>query len=213
MDTAKTTMYQGELVGGLLFQQPLHRGSLLTATQVTDLHRDNPIDTHKQEVETRCRLSIWYSRSHKGTRVVEQKANQLQIAYAVKELAYLRHLRAVVQESVAGTPQTKVAFDAGISQAEVSRILKRVKLVPGMIEECPRETILLGVIGEITHSEMMHRLEAWPYSFARDVEPENPLSERATGTWDQVTNALHRGLLSESDYEHLMERARSASVA
>jgi hypothetical protein len=144
---------------------------------------------------------------------VPQSANQLQVAYAEKELAQLRHLRAVVEASAHGTSQTAIALDAGISQAEVSRILRRVSLVPSMIENSPREIILRWVVGEETHASMMRKLETWDYSFARDVEPDNPLGSRSSGSWDQVTDALHRGFLSDSDYENLLQRARASTSA
>lgn len=132
--------------------------------------------------------------------------SRIQVAAAREELARLEKLRAIDQAAHIGRPQTAIAMEAGISQAEVSRIIKRIKFVPSMLERFPREVVLEAVAGQITHAKMMDELRNWDYSYARDAEPQNPLSVRTSGSWDQVTEAFHRGLIDSTDYEFLQQR-------
>ncbi|WP_024819028.1 hypothetical protein [Arthrobacter sp. 31Y] len=134
----------------------------------------------------------------------------LQIAYAQKELARLDHIRAVMSAHKDGASQTAIANDAGISQAEVSRILRRIEAVPGAVARSPREVILRHAAGQLDHTSMLTELVSWNYSFAQDAEPENPLSVRTSGSWEQVTDALHRGLLSDDDFDYLLEHVRKS---
>ncbi|MCM0616737.1 hypothetical protein HAV21_05870 [Paenarthrobacter sp. MSM-2-10-13] len=136
----------------------------------------------------------------------------LQIAYAQKELARLDHIRAVMAAHKDGASQTAIANDAGISQAEVSRILRRVEAVPAAIARSPREVILRHAAGQLDHASMLTELVSWNYSFAQDAQPENPLSVRTSGSWEQVTDALHRGLLSDDDFDYLLEHVRRSSA-
>lgn len=139
--------------------------------------------------------------------------NRLHVAYAQKELARLKHLRAIVDANEAGTPQTTIALNAGISQAEVSRTLRRIAAVPEMLSPSPREIVLQQVTGAINHAEMMEKLAKWNHSFARDAEPNNPLSVRTSGTWEQIEDALHMGLITDDDYDHLVESVRPSCLA
>lgn len=134
--------------------------------------------------------------------------NDLLRSYAEKELARLHQIRAVVDASKAGNSQVSIAREAGISQAEVHRILRRVADAPEMLERSPHEVILDWVVERIGHESMMDELLHWPYSFSEEAEPNNPLTVRTSGTWDQVTGAVYRGLLSDDDYDHLLESVR-----
>lgn len=136
-------------------------------------------------------------------------ANQLQVAYAREELARLNKLRAIYSANVKhGQSQTSIAKYAGLSQAEVSRIVKRVSIAPEMLNYSPREVILQFVAGEKEHQDMLEELARWTYSFAQDAEPENTLTVRTSGSWEQVTDALHRNLIDYDDYDYLLERVR-----
>lgn len=139
--------------------------------------------------------------------------NDLQISYAERELARLHLLRSVQDAARDKVSQTAIARDAGVSQPEVHRILRRLSDFPTMLERTPREVILRWVVGRIGHEEMVEELLSWPYTFSVDVEPTNPEGEYSSGTWDQVTEAMLRGLLGEEDYVRLVEHVRPVSAA
>ena len=144
-----------------------------------------------------------------GTTEAKRATNELQVAYAREELARLNKLRAIYSANVKhGRSQTAIAKDAGLSQAEVSRIVKRVSIAPEMLYHSPREVILQFVAGDIEHRAMLEELAHWPYSFAQDAESENPLTVRTSGSWEQVTDAMHRNLIDYDDYDYLLERVR-----
>ncbi|MCH6472581.1 hypothetical protein [Sinomonas terrae] len=139
--------------------------------------------------------------------------NALQESYAERELARLHLLRGVSEASKQKESQTAIARDAGISQPEVHRILRKISDFPKMLERTPREVILLWVTGRISHDELMGELLSWPYTFSVDAEPANPLGQYSSGTWEQVTEAMLRGLLGEEDYRRLVERVRPDTAA
>lgn len=137
-----------------------------------------------------------------------KSVNKLMRTHAVKELARLDQIREIVAAAKEGSSQTAIARDAQISQPEVHRILRRVGNFPEIIERTPREVIFEWVTGKISHYEMMEELEGWSYTFAEDVEPENPEGTISRGSWDQVADAAGRGFLDEHDYEILVNRIR-----
>lgn len=139
--------------------------------------------------------------------------NELQVSYAERELARLHLLRSVDAASRAKVSQVAIARDAGVSQPEVHRILRKLSDFPPMLDRTPREIILLWVAGRLGHDEMMDELLSWPYSFSTDVEPSNPLGQYSSGSWDQVNEAMLRGLLGEEDYTCLVEHVRPAPAA
>lgn len=144
------------------------------------------------------------------TRNSSREPNPLRAAYAKEELGRIEKLREISLAHQRGQSQTAIALEAGISQAEVSRSVKRVKLVPGMIERCPREVILEFVAGEISADQMLQELSQWNYSHAQDAEANNPLSVRTSGSWEQVSDAYNRGLIDYEDYEYLQQQAKVA---
>lgn len=151
--------------------------------------------------------------THAPSTEAKRTTNPLHIAYAREELARLNKLRAIYRAHVQeGKSQTAIAKDAGLSQAEVSRIVKRVGIAPHMLDVSPTEIVLQFVAGDIEHHDMMEKLTHWPYSFARDAEPENPLTVRTSGSWDEVTDAMHRGLVDYDDYDYLLECVRPPSA-
>lgn len=139
-----------------------------------------------------------------------RESNPLRAAYAKEELGRIEKLREIFLAYNRGQSQTSIALEAGISQAEVSRSVKRVKLVPSMIDRCPREVILEFVAGEISADQMLQELSQWNYSHAQDAEANSPLSVRTSGSWEQISDAYSRGLIDYDHYEYLQQRSRGA---
>lgn len=130
--------------------------------------------------------------------------DELARVYAVGELNRIDLLRTVAQARDEHLTQTQIANRLSISQPEVHRILRKVHNFPGLCALNPREIILRFHAGSITHDEMMNQLIDWPYTFARAAEPANPQSVMVEGTWDQLSDAVYRDLLSAEDYDHLV---------
>src|SRR5579859_342769 len=91
--------------------------------------------------------------------------NELQVSYAERELARLHLLRSVQDAARDKVSQTAIARDAGVSQPEVHRMLRRLSDFPELLERTPREVILLWVAGRIGHDDMIEELLSWPYTF------------------------------------------------
>lgn len=138
--------------------------------------------------------------------------NDLMVSHAERELARLHQLRAIHEASRRKVPQTAIAKDAGVSQPEVHRILRKLSDFPSILDRTPREVILDWVVGRTSHGEMLDELLAWPYTFSSDAEPDSPLGAISSGTWDQVTEATYNGFLGEEDYELLIERVHPTSA-
>lgn len=172
--------------------------------------RENTAVTTKTTARVKTAKVIEHAKPTKPRRV-EKDADtlELQAATAKEELGRIRKLRAINRVNERGMKQTEIANFVGLSQAEVSRILKRISIAPTMLDRCPREVILENVAGELSHDEMLDELAGWKFSFARDAEPDNPLSIRTVGAWEQVTQALYRGLIDYEDYDFLLASAQS----
>lgn len=136
---------------------------------------------------------------------------ELRAVAARAELVRLEKLRLIAVACESGMSQSTIAGLVGVSQPEVSRIVKRLTLVPEVINYSPLEVAFEYAANKISRDQLLEKLVNFSYSFSRDAEPGNPLGARATGTWDQVTEAYHRGLIEYEDYDTLSRRVRSAS--
>lgn len=139
-----------------------------------------------------------------------KKASALHAAYAKEELGRIEKLRQIDQAHKQGAKQGAIAQAVNLSQAEVSRILKRISVAPRMLDRSPREVILEWAAGELPHQAMLRELQSWHFSFARAAEPDNPLSVQTSGSWDQVTDAMRRGLIDYEDYDLLLDSVPGA---
>lgn len=115
------------------------------------------------------------------------------VSYAQKALAQLR--------------QDRENFATGDE-----RTVRRVALFPEMLDRTPYEVICEYAAGETSWDDVVAELADWPFTFAEDAEPDNPLSARTVGSWDDVSMAQGQGLISESEYWGLFFDCRSKSL-
>ena len=119
-----------------------------------------------------------------------------------RELADRKIRRGIFALHDAGWSQRDIAKQAGISQPEVSRRLKRRALESRSVE--PREVILQRAAGQITTKQMLEQLRSMPLT-AKTPGRRGAYdgAATATGTAKQLVNALQQGLLTEAEYEQL----------
>jgi hypothetical protein len=95
-----------------------------------------------------------------------------------------------------------IAKNLAVTQPEVSRIVKRLRLNPAARDRSPREVLLEHAARRIDHDRMMAELLAWDYTFGH-VADDDPLGESyVRGRWDQVERS--RDLLGDDDYRVLL---------
>lgn len=132
--------------------------------------------------------------------------------YANRELNRIDSLRVCFEANNKGLPQAEIARRLAISQPEVSRILKKIKNFPDLLDRTPREVILDFHAEKISHDQMMEELLNWRYSFADDAEPGNPEGALTSGDWDQIVDAVHRDLIDMADYEALLRHVHPTAA-
>ena len=121
---------------------------------------------------------------------------------AEKELLQIKLLRAVAHATDNQVPQRVIAKNLAVTQPEVSRIVKKLRLNPAARDRSPREVLLEHAAKLIDHERMMTELLAWEYTFGH-VPGDDPLGESyVRGTWDQIERS--RDLLSDDDYRVLL---------
>jgi hypothetical protein len=150
----------------------------------------------------------------------ERKALEAAVIDAVqsrrtRELANLESLRAIRDLHDKGVSQRQIAKWVGVSQAEVSRRLKRRSALPGGVS--PREIALRRAAGRISTEEMMHELSKLTYtSVVPDASAAFDGGASGTGTAKQLASSFQEGLLSRDEYEnlrrsvHTVRKARTA---
>ncbi|MFD6677626.1 hypothetical protein ACFWDA_25110 [Rhodococcus zopfii] len=119
------------------------------------------------------------------------------------ELAQLEKLRAVLAAAEAGWKHRQIAPRVGVTQPEISRLLKAARLRADVRERTPREVLLRYAVGEIDHEQMMDELEHWDYTFGGPPADDPAADVYVRGTWDQIERA--GDLLSDDDYQRLFE--------
>lgn len=132
--------------------------------------------------------------------------DQLAQAFANRELSRIDLLRACARADDEGLAQVEIARRLAISQPEVSRILRKIKSFPELLNRTPREVILDFHAERLSHEAMMKELTGWNYTFSQDAEPGNPEGALTGGDWDQIVDAVHRDLIDMADYEQLLHR-------
>lgn len=115
------------------------------------------------------------------------------MSYALKTLAELRNRR----EKFATGDERTVRIGA---------------LFPELLDRTPYEVICEYAAGETSWDDVVAELSDWPFTFAEDAEPDNPLTVRTVGSWDDVEMAVHRGLISDSEYMQLYWEASEVQV-
>ena len=121
---------------------------------------------------------------------------------AERELLQLKLLRAVAHATGSGIPQRVIAKNLAVTQPEVSRIVKKLRLNPAARERSPREVLLEHAAKLLDHDAMIAELLAWPYTFGH-VAVDDPAGESyVRGSWDQIERA--GDLLDDEDYRVLL---------
>jgi hypothetical protein len=96
-----------------------------------------------------------------------------------------------------------------MSQATVQRIIRRITEDPSRLEETPAEVIDRRAAGLINDETMMDRLLDRKYSFGHVPSIDGIATDAyIPGDWDQIEMAYYRDLLSEHEFDRLMERQR-----
>lgn len=109
-----------------------------------------------------------------------------------------------------GMSQRQISEVVGsVSQATVQRILHRINEDPSLLEETPAEVIDRRAAGLISDATMMDRLLHRKYSFGHVPSIGDVATDAyVPGDWDQIEMAYYRDLLSEQEFDQLMERQR-----
>jgi hypothetical protein len=109
-----------------------------------------------------------------------------------------------------GVSQRQISEVVGsLSQATVQRILRRITEDPSLLEETPAEVIDRRAAGLIDDETMMDRLLHRRYSFGHVPSIDGVATDAyIPGNWDQIEMAYYRDLLSEQEFDQLMERQR-----
>ncbi|POH72476.1 hypothetical protein [Arthrobacter glacialis] len=145
---------------------------------------------------------------------METAQEALARVYAGRELNRIDLLRSCAAARVADLKQDEIAQRLQISQAEVSRILRKIRNFPELLEVTPREIILDFHAGRMRHGEMLQQLKDWQYTFSKDAEPDNPEGALTGGSWDDVVDAFHRDLIDMEDYQEIRQVVlRSAATS
>ena len=136
------------------------------------------------------RLAVWAARR----RIVEKDLG--------REIYHAAH--------DAGVSQRQISEVVGsLSQATVQRILRRITEDPSLLEETPAEVIDRRAAGLINDETMMDRLLHRRYSFGHVPSVDGVATDAyIPGNWDEIEMAYYRDLLSEQEFDQLMERQR-----
>lgn len=120
-----------------------------------------------------------------------------------EQLARLEKLRAVLAAAEAGWEQREIARLLGVTQPEVSSLIKAAGLRSDVRERSPREVLWRHAVGEIGHEAMMDEPIGWDYTFGGPPADESSSDAYVRASWDQIERA--RGLLGPDDYQWLLE--------
>jgi hypothetical protein len=91
----------------------------------------------------------------------------------------------------------------------VQRTLRRITADPSLLEETPGEVIDRRAAGMIDDQVMMDNLLDRTYSFGRVPSIDGVATDAyMPGDWDEVETAYYRDLLSDEEFDQLMEQQR-----
>jgi len=157
---------------------------------------DGGADAHRERVAVKQPAATGGT----GREGVRQALAALARARGHQELAELKLRRGIYQLADLGVPQRDIAEAAGISQAEVSRRLKRRGL--DTERTTPREVILQRDAGVISTRKMIDTLAGMSMTSRTPRKAAGyDSAATVTGTAKQLMAALREGLLSEREYE------------
>lgn len=125
----------------------------------------------------------------------------------VDRLDYLRGLRTLAVSMT----QTELAKGLGIAQPSVSSALKSAAKVldvrPGFSGATPYEIAQRYAAEELTRDEVIDELARWEFAPMPQTDGYDWLTDGTdVGTWVEVENALHDGLLDGETYDAILDR-------
>jgi DNA-binding transcriptional regulator YdaS (Cro superfamily) len=148
---------------------------------------------------------------------LEKAAAPLRAARARQMVArwdYLRGVRGLAGQAT----QVELARVLGISQPAVSKALKEESSLPavpaGFHGGSPAEIIARFTAGEITREQIIDELLRWPYKASDELEgPWDDLLVTVPGSFDDVEDAVHQGLLPGDVYDEILRRYNAVDTA
>ena len=127
------------------------------------------------------------------------------------DLDFLRAARAAAEKA----SQREVARILAVSQPAVHKLLARAKNVTELRESFHGATpieIAQRYSGDfITREQVIDELARWPYLPKPEVTEYDDVWEPGEGTWYDVEEALHQGLIDGEVYEAAQLRRRDAA--
>lgn len=133
------------------------------------------------------------------------EAQQARIARIRRDLSELDYSRNLQRLSLGGNSQTQIANWLGISQPSVSSALRNAEKVAmppeGFSGVTPEEIIQRYAVGLINKTQLIDELVNYPYAKAPPTDGHDSLTVDPRGTWDEVGDAVRRGLIDDDIYE------------
>lgn len=138
------------------------------------------------------------------------------VEFAEQQLAKLTMKREVAKMLEEGLSPDQLAHRLGLSMRETRRWVFATTAVmgpSGQIPVSPAEVVYEAAVGMRSRESMLKDLTHRKYTYARDAEPDNPLSARTIGTWDDLLVCLSQGLLTEDEYVQIQDAVQDLRKA
>lgn len=135
---------------------------------------------------------------------LEGVAQERVSAAAIAELTDLHTLRVVHDSLAKKIDQQQIAGWLKISQPMVSKIAKKARLNPHLLDRSPREVILERAAGKLGDDAMLTELRGWSFTFGRFVDEDAVEPEWfEPGTIRQIEAAYREGMLTDDEYDQI----------
>ncbi len=133
----------------------------------------------------------------------------------IDELDYRRWLRRL---EAAGYTQKQIGAWLGITQPSVNNALKTAAKVPlpaeGFSGASPYEICQRYAAGFIDRAQLVDELVRWPYApRGKTADELDDLVINPSGSWADVEEAAHAGLIDEEIYEEVFGRRHPSQAA
>lgn len=124
------------------------------------------------------------------------------------QLDYKRSLRLLAKDRT--IPQREVAHSLAIKQPSVSVAYKQAAQVPpprpDFCGASPFEICQRYAAGQISRDDLLDQLSRWEYAQGDVTDGYDSILVDPPGTFAEVGEALDRGLISDEDYDTVLER-------
>lgn len=135
---------------------------------------------------------------------------EIRRARIARDIAELDLQRALIQAAQSGVRQVDMAVAAQMAQPSVSTRLANASRIPkatkGFSGANPYEIAQRYHLGYISEQQLMDELSRWEY--LPEPEPEHILDDggpNPPGTWDDIVRAHRNELISDEQYNRLLE--------